>query len=1064
MLAAGVGIAMPAAPGQERPPAWSPGSGAHWTIRLLAAPAARAVAVAPTAPLAAPSSVPSASPAPVTRAAPLPAPPSTPSPLPPQPQPTETPLVIPGSVVIPGESPAPQATPPANESPAPRATLPPATRRGMLGRSPLRFSALGGFDLGSHHTSTTASLAANDVVGVSFLLMLERRTEQTSLSIQDPVGYTTGVSNVGQIQAAYRAPKYALTYGALTGPSDSQIGIGGFARGLELRLPRKNGELDLLGAAATQANGEGFRALGLRRQYYLRSNGLLTDTLIYSRGEQSGATNTIADASFQRYGTHLTENLEAALDRTRSIGGAPNGTRVAAAAQFNAPVKRGYASLTLRSLPNGFTTLTGVQPADRAWDLTLQRSVGRLATLLVDLGRDDSLAAGSWNRTTRRNLSFSQPLGTSSISLIESYSRAASGGQVTVNRSDGITANETAKGFSLSETVQRASAATSGGIASQTQESLTVGHTLGNGFVQFQGVRGHSSSGGIATAQRQELFSYVRHLGPRTDLTFSEQLTSNDTGGVLTTQRSTGIGVIRRISPVVALNITATRSNQTGLGAGAASTINVDLIGPLSFGGARYSGRANPNLPATVTGHVYLVTSNLGNGSASFGQRGVGNVLVLLDGATPVRTDIDGGYEFRFVKQGFHTISIVQATIANGLIADRGQAGVEVAGGQTVTVDFGVGQFAGIDGHLYAKSAKGSQPVAGVSIVVDGGRHVTTGPDGAYQIGGLLPGTHQVAIVVDSLPAGVQLQGAPQRTVQVTQGRLSSVDFTAVPLGSISGHVLSAGDRGFGNLQGAKNVYVVADPGGYAAITNDDGGFLLDNVPPGTYKIEVDAETIPDGESVIQGPDGPVQVFGGTDTGGVVFKLGSAPKSVVFSFDNGKKAAVAVSVRPDRAPPGAAVRVIVHTSEQHPSAVTQQSDAFGSFALRFDAKLKAWVGAFVVPILQAGDYALRVSVEGSQHGVGDASITVDPKLPLIETHVMTHRPQPGNSIAVTAKIVAPVEPGDVVRFEDGYTFKLPAPRGQLYAFDVRLWARGLPYRGSVENNAGKKFSFVLERP
>ncbi|TAM75270.1 hypothetical protein EPN44_09445 [bacterium] len=953
------------------------------------------------------------------------------------------------------EVPSPEASsvPGAGERSDPR-----PRRAPLFGRGSLQFAAAGGFDIGSHRTSTASSLAASDVLGVSFILTLERRTEQTSLSIQDPVGYTSGTSSVGQIQAAYRAATYALAYGALTGPSDSQVGIGGFARGLELRVPRRNGELDLIGASATQAGGEGFRSLGVRRQYFLPKSSLLTGTLIASRGEQSKAGNVIADATYQRYSSHLSTNLEAALDRTKGVAGAADGARIATAAQFNAPWNRGYASLSIRSIPGGFTSLTSTANADSGWELTLQRGVGKAGSLLVDLGRDDAFSSGQWNRTTRRNVTYSQPVGTSSVTLLESDARSTAGGETSVNRADGVTTTETLKGFSLSQTLQRATAANSGGTAVQSQETFAIAHTIGEGFLQAQSSFGQQRSVGAATNQRQTLLSYVRRLGPRTDLTLGEQFASDDSGGVGTSQRSYSIGVIRRLSSLVALNITATRSHQSGLGASSASSLNVDLVGPLSLGTTRYSGRANPNLPATIAGHVYVVSAN---SAASFGQRGLGNVLILLDGTTPVRTDIDGGYQFRFVRQGFHTVSIVQGTIANGLVAERGQASVEVGGGQTATMDFGVGAFAGIAGHLYAATSKGSQPIAGVDIVVDGGHHATTGPDGAYQVGGLLPGTHHVALAVASVPASFQLRGDPQRTVQVVQGQLTTVDYTALPLGSISGHVLYAPDAGFGSLQGARNVYVVAEPGDYAAITNDDGSFLLDDVPPGSYQVSVDPETLPEDESVVQGPDEPVQVFGGSESGGVVFKLGTAAKSVVFSFDNGQKAGVSVTVRPEHAPPGGIVKLIVRTTAQHPSAVTQQSDAFGSFPLRFDVALRAWTGSFLVPILQAGDYALRVSVEGATHGVGDGSVTVDPKVPLIAAHVLTHRPQPGHTIAVTAKILAPVQPGDVVRFEDGYAFKLPEARGEMYTFDVRLWSHGLPYHGTIVNKAGKAYPFAL---
>ena len=75
----------------------------------------------------------------------------------------------------------------------------------------------------------------------------ERRTERTSLSVTSAFGYGAGGLSAGSLIAGYRTPAFGLSYGEVAGPSDSQLQIGGFARGIGLAVPLRNGDLNLLG-------------------------------------------------------------------------------------------------------------------------------------------------------------------------------------------------------------------------------------------------------------------------------------------------------------------------------------------------------------------------------------------------------------------------------------------------------------------------------------------------------------------------------------------------------------------------------------------------------------------------------------------------------------------------------------------------------------------------------------------------------------------------------------------------------------------------------------------------
>ncbi len=315
-------------------------------------------------------------------------------------------------------------------------------------------------------------------------------------------------------------------------------------------------------------------------------------------------------------------------------------------------------------------------------------------------------------------------------------------------------------------------------------------------------------------------------------------------------------------------------------------------------------------MPAAVVGHVLLTDSTAAYGGTL--NHGAANAVVVLDGTRTQRTDATGSYAFRLVTPGAHTVSVEPTSLGPGIVIDRENRAVTVGGGQTVSVDFYAGSFAGIGGRIMIHNGDGSStPLAGVTVVVDKDVSTTTGPDGRYQVGRLTNGSHTVAIDTGTLPASVGMTGTAQRVVSVSQGAVTSVDWTVVGMAVIAGHVMYAPDAGMGEVRAAKDVYVLAEPGDHAAITNDDGSFALADLPPGAYTLSVDPDTVPDELGVTQGPDKPYTIQGGEHIGGIDFMLGAKAKDVVFSFSDQKKVPLAVRLLPDVVPPGSAIRVSV---------------------------------------------------------------------------------------------------------------------------------------------------------
>ncbi|MFN2462057.1 MAG: dihydropteroate synthase, partial [Candidatus Velthaea sp.] len=557
---------------------------------------------------------------------------------------------------------------------------------------------------------------------------------------------------------------------------------------------------------------------------------------------------------------------------------------------------------------------------------------------------------------------------------------------------------------------------------------------------------------------------YTRRIGKKVD--FSSQLSSvtQMTNGAAARTVTLTTSLTRRFSNVVALRVTAARTHQTGAFTANGTSFSADLVGPLAFGAiARTDGKGNPNLPATVRGHVYLIPGN--DFTAAAGQqRGFGNVRAGLEATISIDTTKLVVAEAA-LRAGARYVNDISAFRLDpemaGLVADRQNQAFRVGGGQVTTVDFGVGQFAGIAGRVTTQSNGTAVPLADVDVIIDDLQRTRTGPDGRYSVGRLKAGAHKVAVLMESLPASVTFSAAPVKTVQAVTGTVTAVDFTAAALGSIGGVVLYTPENGFGDLRGARDVYVVANPGDHAAITGPDGAFLLDNLPAGNYQLSLDPETLPEGQTAVQGPDGTLALVPGGKIEGISFKLRTEAKEVVFTFNGAKKAPFSVTLDPTKAPPGALINIVARTSAKNVKRVGIESDLFAPFGLVYDKLLDAWTGAFVAPERQKGEYALQAALEGTEKNNAVATLAIDNGVPLVSVRILPAKPQAGQTARVIAKILAPAEEGDDLRFQDGYTVKLPKPKGRVFAFDIRVWSHGVPYAATITSKKGVQTSFMV---
>jgi hypothetical protein len=989
----------------------------------------------------------------------VPVPVRTPSPSPsPMALPTLPPPVIPTAAPSDAPSPAPSSAPSPHPSRKPRA-------RSFLGDGPVVFKGTGTYELGFNRASRNDFSQTLDNYSTALSLVAERRTEQTSLSVSNAFGYGAGGAAAGSLIISYRTPQYGLTYGQVTGPSDSQLQIGGFARGLALALPERNGDLSFLTSTADQTDGTDYHVYGVRRDWNA-FGGFLSASQYLGSAEQGDGHESISDVSFHHYGATLSTDSEVAISNVHDVGDASDGANLAAAFHLDLQGKTTFSSLQLQFAPAGFETLTGALEGGFNGDLAFRKHSNALGDIDLDLGHSDDRIDSDVQHDDHLTLSGNKSWSNVGFQYVFGLDGLhADGAPTSLQRNGALTLTETLHGgTTLFETAQTSSVAGGTGSAMQQQLAFGVSKPMFGGTAAYQISRNVETGGGSSTGDGgAQTFSYRRSLGRKLDAQISQTFQSSFQNGIPTRLFDTTLSLVRRLSNVVAVQVSGEFFRQTGLGAGSGTAFSASLIGPFGFGEApATSGRSNPNLPAVIRGVVTFASATNGLAFNAATTRGYNNAVVILDERVSQRTDASGEFEFRFVSQGPHTVRLDPASIQPGLIVDREYQSVSVMGGQTATMQFALGNFAGVTGSIAAVDANGTKhPLGGIGISVDGIQSVMTTPDGHYSVGRLVPGAHTIEIVQSTVPSTVAFLGDTKKTVTVTAGTSTPLDFNATPLGSIAGSVMSPGDGGFGSLIGLHNVYVVAEPGEHAVITDDDGSFVMDNMPPGTYTLSLDSDTVPDGLSVLSGPDGPVTVAGGASVSGIVFKLGAGAKDVVYTFNDGKRMPIQVTVDPAIAPPGALLRIVARTSAKDVKELAVESDVFGTFPLHLDPHLDRWTGTVVVPPLAKGDYAFNVTAHRTDITDAAALVPIDPKVALFDVRLSPRDPAAGHTVRVSLKAIAAVDEGDSLVFEDGYKVKLPKPTGRVFTFDIRVWHKGLPYAATLVTKRGQQYPLSL---
>jgi hypothetical protein len=163
------------------------------------------------------------------------------------------------------------------------------------------------------------------------------------------------------------------------------------------------------------------------------------------------------------------------------------------------------------------------------------------------------------------------------------------------------------------------------------------------------------------------------------------------------------------------------------------------------------------------------------------------------------------------------------------------------------------------------------QPQANVRVRVDGSRYVVSDTNGNFRIDSVARGEHSVYLDLLSVRADLTLLDNTQQLITLEPNRDSIVDFRVVRTGRITGVVwLDANENGrLDNGERPLPDVRVVTGSGRDTLTDENGYFIIGDLPPGEHILLLDEKTIPEQTRSVAGSQ-TVRVVAGNETALVV--------------------------------------------------------------------------------------------------------------------------------------------------------------------------------------------------
>jgi hypothetical protein len=144
----------------------------------------------------------------------------------------------------------------------------------------------------------------------------------------------------------------------------------------------------------------------------------------------------------------------------------------------------------------------------------------------------------------------------------------------------------------------------------------------------------------------------------------------------------------------------------------------------------------------------------------------------------------------------------------------------------------------------------GEQGLVGLRVRLDEGEVVETDEQGRYKFTDVSQGEHTVSLSLTQFAGPIRMTTKSLASVDLIRQKIGMVNFGVVDFARVTGSVfndLNLDGKRTPDAKGLAGVHLTLDDGRTHRniVAQDTGDFEVDDVPPGDYRVTVDASTLP---------------------------------------------------------------------------------------------------------------------------------------------------------------------------------------------------------------------------
>ncbi len=184
-------------------------------------------------------------------------------------------------------------------------------------------------------------------------------------------------------------------------------------------------------------------------------------------------------------------------------------------------------------------------------------------------------------------------------------------------------------------------------------------------------------------------------------------------------------------------------------------------------------------------------------------------------------------------------------------------------------------------GTIYGKVKDSlGNPIPQIKIKAEN-YQVITNKEGEYEFKGIYPGDYEVTIARETVPARYQVETV-SHSISLKSGRKNEINFQLIPLSSLMGQIYEDRNKNGKCDPGEEIPRVVLGVDDRITASDSKGVYGFYNLPPGSYRIYLDLERLPNGYEVEGETEKYVEMVSYKPITGIDFTLKTKKKKIIF--------------------------------------------------------------------------------------------------------------------------------------------------------------------------------------